>query len=246
MGPFDDDASDDESRERAEQVVDELLGRQQSDAVGSLSVADIENDVETFGQQLDLLGALGLGFPALAVGDEYIPMSLQLVSQPRRPIDLDDIQFLRLPGEWYYDRIRRDFELAELENDRFRTIPAEAAQETFRSRLVGFLTTRIAATAGRIGWPAQAIQLPLRRGGRRTAVPGCTFTVTANTSGLRVHWSGAYFASGKYFGHPTNPAVSTLQSGDYIFGVDGGSYTSIVWDHTVVKLPGTPSIHLLY
>lgn len=72
-----------------------------------------------------------------------------------------------------------------------------------------------------------------------STTPGCTFSVNAISSGLRVHWSGAYRISGNYFSHPTSPASSVLQSGVYIFGVDGGAYTSPRWDTcTKVTLPG--------
>src|SRR3546814_13319664 len=61
-----------------------------------------------------------------------------------------------------------------------------------------------------------------RNRGKYIQTPGCNFTVTTNSPGLRVFWSGAYWISPRYFGHPTSPTLSVLQSGTYIFGVAGG------------------------
>ena len=80
------------------------------------------------------------------------------------------------------------------------------------------------------------------------STPGCNFTVSTNSTGLRVFWSGAYRVSPNYFNHPTTPTVSVLQSGTYVFGVDGGAYgNQIQWDlNAVVTLPGNPNVHLNY
>ena len=57
--------------------------------------------------------------------------------------------------------------------------------------------------------------------------------------------SGCRVTTGQYFGAPTTPAIGTLQSGTYVFGVDGGAYTSVQWDKTAIcTLPGQPSVHL--
>ena len=90
------------------------------------------------------------------------------------------------------------------------------------------------------------LSLPRRARSSPIPTPGCNFTVTTNSSGLRVLWSGAYRISGNYFSHPTTPTASVLQSGSYIFGVDGGAYgTNAQWDKkAVVTLPGRPSMHL--
>jgi hypothetical protein len=52
--------------------------------------------------------------------------------------------------------------------------------------------------------------------------PGCLFTVTANTEGLRIHYSKAFiFDPHHVFGSPTNPVRRWLQPGDYYFGAIG-------------------------
>ncbi len=77
------------------------------------------------------------------------------------------------------------------------------------------------------------------------ALPGCRFTVTSNTPGLRALWSPAYGLASNAFGHPTSPVFSYLLSGTYIFGVDGGAYVNPAWDHAHVTLPGpNTSVHL--
>jgi hypothetical protein len=113
-----------------------------------------------------------------------------------------------------------------------------------------FLATRIAAIHEFGDKFRNASLQMLHRAGsaRRVATAGCNFTVSSNTEGLRVFWSGAYRLSGNYFGSPTTPVTSVMQSGTYVFGVDGGAYGSAIqWDRSAVAvLPGTPSVHLNY
>jgi hypothetical protein len=54
--------------------------------------------------------------------------------------------------------------------------------------------------------------------------------------------------SPNYFSHPTTPTIGVLQSGTYVFGVDGGAYgNQLQWDlRTVVTLPGSRYAHLNY
>ena len=97
----------------------------------------------------------------------------------------------------------------------------------------------------KLSWP---IQLNLRQHshGPQISAPGCSFEVSSNSTGLRVFWSGSYFISANYFKHPTSPVFGVLQSGTYIFGVDGGDYGNEVRLDTVAvcSLPGEPSVHL--
>jgi hypothetical protein len=79
---------------------------------------------------------------------------------------------------------------------------------------------------------------------QQTTTPGCNCEVRTRQADLRVHWSGAYFLSPNLFGAPTSPVSNVLQSGVYIFGVDGGTYRDIVWDVTKVVLPGASRIEL--
>ncbi len=132
----------------------------------------------------------------------------------------------------------------------------EEARETFIRRATDFLARRIAfVRALRDQRGPQTLWLGLSflrfrqlTRGPQITTPGCTFTVSSNSSGLRVFWSGAYYVKPHYFNHPTSPTSSVLQSGTYIFGVDGGAYGSnIQWDlNAVVSLPGSPFVHLNY
>lgn len=121
-------------------------------------------------------------------------------------------------------------------------VNANEARDAMRQLATVFIASRIAGVR-----ELEDHETPtLRLSGQTT--PGCAFSVHTNSQGLRVHWSGAYRISGNYFGHPTSPASSTLQSGVYVFGVDGGAYTSTQWDtSTKVTLPGPhTSIKLNY
>ncbi len=238
---------------------------------GSLSedeptaLADVEQDATVFGDQLDLLSYLELDFPALAVDrpsaddvrhrgaqpvepDEgVVPVSLGLLDRGRSWSDsLDEVLSGSTDPRPFRDRLQRRFEETGWSDGRFHLIPREVAEGQFRRRLTTFLSVRIdAEPEGRPTWPSLLMRLPRRRGARPTAVPGCTFVVTTNSPGLRVFWSGAYFLTSNYFSAPTSPACSTLQSGTYLFGVDGGAYRTVTWDTAAqVSLPGTPSVHL--
>ncbi|GAA1544810.1 hypothetical protein [Kribbella lupini] len=248
------------SRERAERMVDELIGErgQQGGGPGSdpTAIADVEADVERFTDELQLLSEVGMGVPVVAVPEDLAPISYE----PSRERQFEDFVPVSLA---LLDRLRGDSWREQLyENPRLVTnqlqrtlgefessvedaqmVSPETAVRHFRRRLTEFLGIRVEAEQDdRTG---RLMRLPPRRGARPVAVPGCTFVVTTNSPGLRVFWSGAYFLTGNYFSAPTSPASSTLQSGTYLFGVDGGAYRTLTWDtRAQVTLPGTPSVHL--
>ena len=164
----------------------------------------------------------------------------------------------RISSDLLYELLRalRDTNETELSPE-FRRISPDDALEAFRRLATKFLATRIAAVrsfsyketiaSGIWGRPA-TLNLAQISGGHKVVTPGCYFSVSTNSSGLRVFWSGAYYISPNYFGHPTSPATSVLQAGTYLFGVDGGAYGGTVqWDTSaVVSLPGMPMVHLNY
>lgn len=121
-------------------------------------------------------------------------------------------------------------------------LPEGEVREAMHILAARFIASRSAGTRELAERSAPALRLA------NQTTPGCVFDVHTVSTGLRVHWSGAYRISGNYFGHPTSPTSSTLQSGVYIFGVDGGAYTSTQWDTaTKVTLPGPhTSIKLNY
>jgi hypothetical protein len=128
-------------------------------------------------------------------------------------------------------------------------IDREEAADTFRRRSIGFLLSRIAGVRSLAEEASPSIRLPQLLGGPPIITPGCHFNVTTNSNGLRVFWSGSSYISPTYFGHPTSPATSILQSGSYVFGVDGCAYGSNIQCDTnaTVSLPGPKtSIHLNY
>jgi hypothetical protein len=137
----------------------------------------------------------------------------------------------------------------------YKAVSVNFARDSFVLLATEFLATRLASLHPSDGYrpgfgdagDEPVLELSRPGGGPPIRTPGCTFVVTTNSFGLRVHWSGAYYIAPNYFNSPTSPVSRILQSGTYIFGVDGGTYPTIQWDtNAIVSLPGSPSIHLNY
>ena len=187
-------------------------------------------------------------FPALVLNDNLtIPVSLSvffgaawrgLHLSPWRPTP----RWLRPVLELYDED-----HLSRMTGHAVMTI--KEARRSFVDNATKSLAHRIAAVtgSGRDNDGSTSVTLPPTRGGSPTATAGCRFEVTSNTSGLRVFWSGAYYVTSQYFGHPTSPAHAVLQAGTYIFGVDGGAYHTVQWDRNAVcSIPGCQTVHLNY
>jgi hypothetical protein len=241
----------DRQARRANEIIEGLLGDgdPRFELEGELSIIDIERDANEFLNDLDLLSGFGARVPSLRIGDrENVPVALSLIGFPSMPIQVTRSTrgFWRRYG---LPRSLRDiYRTLEdiLSVEGFGTISHEEAQGTFVRRATNFLATRIAAIRDFNGERTRSFLSILQRsGGARISTPGCMFSVSSNSPGLRAFWSGAYYISGNYFGHPT-PTMSVLQSGTYVFGVDGGAYGNVVqWDTSAVcSLPGKPSVHL--
>jgi hypothetical protein len=234
--------------QRAAHIVEGLLEetREGFDLQEGLSIIDVQRDSSQFNSDLRILSDIGADFPAIRVGDEgLVPISLSLIAGPA--FRGEHLYWLpRYLYEFYYRALRAGEVLPGTER-----MPIEEARSTFTSRATDFLASRIAALRDRDGRLKGALEGPVlnilqRAGGPRTNVSGCSFSVSTNSAGLRVFWSGAYYITANYFGHPTTPTGSVLQSRIYIFGVDGGAYGNVVqWDTSAVcTLPGKPSVHL--
>lgn len=239
----------------AEQIVNSLISTQNNvpELVDGLAISDLEADAAEFLAELKLLECIGLDVPAFMIEDRIqVPAAVSLVAgipwlapflrSPRFFQDLQAFEWFGIFGRWLADV------LAEVD-----TITQAQARSTFLSQATEFLVTRIGAVRNlgstylRKTSTVPLLSLPQRVGGAQVSTPGCNFTVTTNSIGLRVFWSGAYYVSQNYFNHPTTPTTGVLQSGTYIFGVDGGAYGSkIAWDHkAIVSLPGpAASVHL--
>lgn len=256
------DYSDREARE-ARRIVDRLLSPEQEapDIEGALVVSDIESDAAEFAGELQLLEEFGVDAPAVRLGEEeLVPVALSLIAGSTWPFSplVGGPRGRRWRGhpffhEWAYSYFRSLFE----DDERFRpfeTMSREQARATFVRRATDFLATRMAAVhefdrpQSRRWSGISFLNVFQRAGGPRVSTPGCRFTVSTNSNGLRVFWSGAYRVSPNYFSHPTTPTLGVLQSGTYVFGVDGGAYgNQIQWDlNAVVTLPGSPHAHLNY
>jgi hypothetical protein len=210
-------------------------------------IFDLEVNVRSFLNDLEIANGK---IPAMRMDgyEEYVPISFQSIFNDFQKQQFGRFWMHRHPYDYYmYDIIRM------LENKKIEgifMIDSEQAQIDFKKLANKFLATRIAAIRKfrEREWDNQVtLNLFQTVGGAQVNVPGCNFSVSTNASGLRVFWSGAYYRSPNYFSHPTTPATSVLQAGIYIFGVDGGAYSTIHWDaDAVVSLPGKPSVHLNY
>ena len=250
--------------EYAANIVERLLGRQAEglEVESDIAVSDIQSDASAFADDLSLLEEFGVNVPAVRIAEEKVPISLSLAIGRSdgwaSPFGYRiDRPWRRNPffHEYAYDLLR-EIQRHEGEIDGFTTLGREEARGTFIRRATDFLATRVASVRSvrnrpndQISWHGLSV-LRMRQlaRGPQIATPGCTFTVAANSVGLRVFWSGAYYVTPNYFSHPTSPTSGVLQSGTYIFGIDGGAYgNNIQWDlNSVISLPGSPYVHLNY
>ena len=260
----------DEQRHSAREIVNRLFQvdkwlaqpvSERANALPSgLCVHDVELHAAQFQAETDLLDAWDPdGFPAMALDDEHVvPVSLPVALPylfgpspevwsvaPGRQRRLFLHRYLAFLGPDVERVLNQLYELTDLIR-----LPRRDAERAFVDRASESLSHRVAMVeGGDEDRPdtAATIKIPPTVGAPAAKVAGCRFTVSTNTSGLRVFWSGAYYITRHYFGGPTTPALGTLQSGTYIFGVDGGAYTSVQWDKAAVcTLPGQPRVNLNY
>jgi hypothetical protein len=227
-----------------------------------LSISDIQQNTQQFTEQMRILDELRLPCPAMRVGGVSVPASfeeLQIPTGSWRPGTPGRVPWFPY---WPLELIREVYSKSLDSWTRWGgsesvlTISSKEARLTFKEQAFDFLANRVAAVRSwrsreRLQpWPGISIlTMQPVSGALPTATPGCHFTVSTNSSGLRVFWSGAYYISSNNFNSPTTPTTSILQSGVYIFGVDGGAYGNVIqWDqNNVVTLPGHPNYtHLNY
>lgn len=262
----------------ASRIVERLLSRDGErldlELENNLVISDLESDTNSFTTELYIANDFGFGIPAVKIGGDdgfLTPISLfsilgfPFMSDIRNfggnfPNRIRDRRWWRRNPyiyEWY-ETFRY---LGQIDYDNqwagMRSISPDEARGAFTERAVEFLATRITSvrnfnegeTREREKWGRTAsLNLTQNFGGRKVTTPGCYFSVSTNSNGLRVFWSGAYYVAPNYFSHPTSPATSVLQAGTYIFGIDGGAYgNTIQWDtNAVTSLPGNPFVHLNY
>jgi hypothetical protein len=226
------------------------------------AISDVESHANMFTAELDLLRGFGANVPAVIIEEEAVPVSLDLAITGGA-----DRTFLASPlglnaRSWRRNRFIYEFAYEFFHRlrdkrpiDGIASMKPEEARRTFVRRATKFVATRLASVrrfrddGPNTPWRGQAasmLNIRQRVGGPRIGTPGCNFTVSTNSNGLRVFWSGAYYVTPNNFNHPTSPTSSVLQSGTYVFGVDGGAYGNVIqWDlSAVASLPGLPSVHL--
>ena len=274
-GGFDDDAAPvtGEEREQAAGIIQALAESEQWNFLDErliavdewLTVADVQDDTHQLRNQFRFLEESGLLAPLVRIGNRReVPVSLRTLAGARFPEGTFD--FRGREGSYRYApwpfvqeewaSLARELlrSAARTEDDAgpiVRLAEPEEARYSFTEAATDFVAQRIGALrrlrtdlSGR--WRSVAFLAAQRHSeSAPSKAPGCTFQVTTNSPGLRVHWSGAYCLNGKYFGGPTTPADGVMLSGSFVFGVDGGAYTQPVWDRVaVVVLPGQASLHL--
>ncbi len=233
-------------RDLARQLVDELLDPdiREVESPEGVVLSDLEEDVEDFLSDLRWLRLVQLDVPAVSFGGSVVPVALSCLDPSGIRLGESAGTDSLSPGP--SSSIGRELEKRLLRSfdasSKAELVPHEKARASFFDRSVEFMATRVAALRS-LGatWRAGGdVRLPERLGGSPASIPGCAFDVMTNSPGLRVFWSGAYRISPRYFAAPTTPASSVLQSGTYVFGVDGGAYGSTIrWDHNaVITLPG--------
>ena len=233
----------------AQQIINAFLGGEKgfAEIPEQLAVEDIETETKEFLSDIELLEEIKA--PALVLRMEnkmLIPVALALYFGPHWPMFQSGRPAPLFFREWLYEFRLNLTQPNAGRLGAFETISLDEARFSFRSLAGQFLATRIASVRE---FGNASLQMLHRAGNaHRVSTPGCNFTVSSNSNGLRVFWAGAFRLSGNYFGSPTTPVTSVLQSGTYVFGVDGGAYGSAIqWDTSAVAvLPGTPSVHLNY
>jgi hypothetical protein len=242
----------------ATRIVERLVNRegQGLELEQDLVVSDVELDANSFSEELALLEDLNANFPAVPIAGETVPISLAVALGRSEKWPLFPFGIRRWRGHPFFYEAMYDYLRPLLSGERLfeglTSMSRQEAKSTFVKRAADFVATRVAAVRGfREGQSNQPWNRPslfLRQLLSRPPVPtpGCNFTVSTNSNGLRVFWSGAYYVTPNNFNHPTTPTSSVLQSGTYIFGVDGGAYgNNLQWDlNLVVTLPGQPYAHL--
>lgn len=227
----------------------------------NISLLDIEIQVSEFLADLEILERIGADSPATVVGDlGPVPIALSELfgktwpgypSRRGRGRSWDDTPHIYdLVAKRLYDKDAYRDAKTDIVN-----IPRDNATEIVRRGMTDFLAVRVAAVKAAPKWYAFLFgQLPVAltrqqfTNGPSILTQGCNFLVETDTRDLRVFRSGVFRISSQYFGYPTSPAIGVLESGTYIFGVDGKQYgNNIQWDRrAVVRLPGPPSVHLNY
>ena len=226
-----------------------------------VSIADIEGDTLEFLSELELWSYVRRGVPSMSLQDgPSAPVSLAVLGDRWGGgffgSSVAPSAFAISSRELLFDLIYhiRDIISKKLLSENIEWLDGDKARVNFVSGATSFLQKRISyarlwgAKIAPYAGHAPLLSLARHLGGSRSQVPGCLFSVTTNTPSLSVYWSGAYYITPNFFGHPTSPVTGVLQAGTYVFGVGGGAYRNLAqWDtNAVCSLPGAPAAHLQY
>jgi hypothetical protein len=198
------------------------------DLASSVPLGDVEADVDQFIDQNIYCSENSLPVPCL--GDNR--------SEPL-PIDLTGIvhPFIRSSATYRNPEIARVLlsqlpdqvsSLADASGLTYGEYSPEEARDFFNTRLRQFLEPRITKASS------------------ETAVvhQGLKFKVYTYTSGLRVHFTRAYwFSPNQVFGAPTTPVEGWIMPGRYKFGTIGPAY-GLQFDDGEYNIPPSEEAHL--
>lgn len=228
----------------AEQIVSEIIADSIPETKDGLFISDLVIHSREFSVEAEIAGHIDGIFPCIRRSEG----SLAPISFAALGLNWNGFGLYPLSREFFY----RFHERKETEGIIF--VSVDDARKHFRIGMIEFLTSRIRSLVDdqpAIQRNRIALQLPqvswLGFSALRHRTSGFTITVSAQTSGLRIHSSPTFRRSWSYFGSPTSPIKSALPGGIYEFGADGGAYTSITPDGGTFDIPYktvTPSLNL--
>lgn len=227
---IDDGNAVDSNTEQATKLADQLLPAGSSESASDppqpvdIFTADVEFDVARFNAQYEFYVSHGLPFPCLSSPTIYpIPIDISLGGGFPGLYPQLDYYYYRMYGPGF------PYDLAhELRNRFFEESNVEVSmrepEETrgfLKSRIIQFLATRFNA--------------PKQENTKSVALP---FRVVTSSTGLRVHYSPAYFFNPSLvFGSPTSPVDDYIRPGRYIFGVAGSSLSKAKFSDAEFDIP---------
>ena len=234
---IDDGNAVDSNTEKATNLADQLLSAGNSENASAppqpadIFTADVEFDVARFNIQYEFSMRHGIPFPCLSSPTIYpIPIDISLGGIfPGLP-QLDYLYYgvygPGFPYELAQDIRNRFFQDSNMEVS--MRDPAET-RGFFKNRVIQFLATRFNA--------------PKQEDAKSVALP---FRVVTSSTGLRVHYSPAYFFNPSLvFGSPTSPVDDFIRPGRYIFGVAGPGISKAKFSDAEFDIPDKTQADLM-
>lgn len=196
---------------------------------GGLALADVQASIGRYRYQEVLLEELQAGIPCIILNDDF-PLPA-LILPLHLPVTTATIRYAEAALDDPAGAVGEQSQPVELR-------PQTEARGFLRRRLAAFLERRVVAQHN----DGSGNGSPSSPGS-----PGLAFRVATKASGLRVHYSPAFFQDSLLFGNAlTTPVDGWLQPGRYIFGAVGEGETSPRWERSAVaRVPSDTIAHLM-